>query len=45
VHLLGPDGSLTTGTPNEILTTDNLSEAFNYNAERHPFLRQAQEAP
>jgi ABC-type cobalamin/Fe3+-siderophores transport system ATPase subunit len=43
VHLIGPDGSLATGTPNEILTIDSLSEAFHCNAERHPFLRQSQE--
>jgi iron complex transport system ATP-binding protein len=45
VHLLGADGSLTTGTPNEILTADNLSGAFHCNAERVPFLRHAQETP
>jgi iron complex transport system ATP-binding protein len=44
VHLLNSDGSLTTGTPTEILTPKNLSGAFHCNADRLPFLRQAQEA-
>jgi iron complex transport system ATP-binding protein len=38
VHLLSPRGSLLTGTPSEILTTPNLTEAFHCATERHPFL-------
>jgi len=38
VHLLSPRGSLLSGTPSQILTTPNLTEAFHCAAERHPFL-------
>jgi len=39
VHLLGADRSLVSGTPSEILTPDNLAEAFDCGPGRHPLLR------
>lgn len=39
VHLLGPDGSFASGTPETILTTENLATAFNYlSGRRRPLL-------
>jgi len=40
VHLLGPDRSLTSGTPSEILTSNNLATAFNCPPGRHPLFNQ-----
>jgi iron complex transport system ATP-binding protein len=37
-HLLGPDRSLASGTPNEILTPARLASAFNCARGRHPLL-------
>ena len=36
VHLLGPEGSFTRGSPETILTTENLTKAFNYIPGRRP---------
>lgn len=40
VHLLGPDRSLISGTPPEVLTADNLATAFHCPPGRHPLLTQ-----
>jgi ABC-type cobalamin/Fe3+-siderophores transport system ATPase subunit len=37
-HLLGPDHSLISGTPAEVLTPDHLSEAFHFSADRNSLL-------
>ena len=39
VHLLNADGSLISGTPSEILTPDNIAQAFHCSVDHHPFLR------
>jgi iron complex transport system ATP-binding protein len=38
VHLIEPSGSLLSGTPQEILTTDHLTKAFRCAPGRHPLL-------
>ncbi len=38
VHLLGPDCSLASGTPEEILTSSHLTKAFRCAPGRHPLL-------
>jgi hypothetical protein len=40
VHLLGPDRSLISGTPPEVLTADNLATAFHCPPGRHPLFTQ-----
>jgi len=40
VHLLGPDGTLISGTPDQVLTADNLAAAFNCPPGSHPLIFQ-----
>jgi len=40
VHLLGPDRTLVSGTPSQVLTPENLTKAFHCAPGRHPLLKQ-----
>ena len=41
VHLMGPDHSLTSGIPKDVLTPERLASAFNCALGRHPLLMEA----
>jgi iron complex transport system ATP-binding protein len=41
VHLMGPDHSLTSGTPKDVLTPERIANAFNCSLGRHPLLMEA----
>jgi iron complex transport system ATP-binding protein len=41
VHLMGPDHSLTSGTPRDVLTPERIASAFNCALGRHPLLMEA----
>ena len=38
VHLMGPDHSLISGTPKDVLTPERIASAFNCSLEKHPLL-------
>lgn len=41
VHLMGPDHSLTSGVPEDVLTPERIASAFNCALGRHPLLMEA----
>jgi iron complex transport system ATP-binding protein len=41
VHLMGPDRSLISGTPKDVLTPERIASAFNCTLGRHPLLMDA----
>jgi iron complex transport system ATP-binding protein len=41
VHLMGPDHSLTSGIPKDVLTPERIASAFNCALGRHPLLMEA----
>jgi iron complex transport system ATP-binding protein len=41
VHLMGPDHSLISGTPKDVLTSERIASAFNCALGRHPLLMEA----